>query len=144
VRAHEWRFEPPVPGSPGKLVERLKEQGAAEERVLFEGVLDLQVAIGYDHDPFDGVLRESLDGRDDEWVNQTVGDSLRVRSIPGGLPAVDIGRELLRMIEIGVVVALPRAERQVTVRALDGEPRTGPEARVVGGRSHLRNLLLFL
>jgi prepilin-type N-terminal cleavage/methylation domain-containing protein len=144
VRAREWSFEPAVPGSPGKLVERLKEQGAAEERVLFEGVLDLQVAIGYDHDPFDGLLRESIDGRGDEWVNQTVGDSLRVRSIPGGLAAVDIGRELLRMIEIGVVVALPRAERQVTVRALDGEPRTGPEARVVGGRSYLRNLLLFL
>ena len=144
VRAREWRFEPGTPGVPGRLMERLQEQGAAEERGLFEGVLDLQVAIGYDHDPFDGVLRETVDGRDDEWVNQTIGDSLRVANIPGGLATVEIGPELLRMIEVGVVVALPRAERQVTVRALDGEQRTGPEARVVGGRSYLRNLLLFL
>ena len=144
VRAREWRFEPPTPGVAGRLVERLKEQGRVEERVLFEGVLDVQVAIGYDHDPFDGVLRETVDGRDDEWVNHNVTDTLRVGIIPGGLAAFDISPELLRMVEVGVVVALPRAERQVTVVALDGAPHTGPEARVVGGRSYLRNLLLFL
>ena len=112
--------------------------------MAFEGVLDVQVAIGYDHDPFDGVLRETVDGRDDEWVNHNVTDTLRVGIIPGGLAAFDISAELLRMVEVGVVVALPRAERQVTVVALDGAPHTGPEARVVGGRSYLRNLLLFL
>jgi len=144
VRAREWRIEPAGDGLPGRLVERLRESGPVEERTLFEGVLDLQVALGYDFDPFDGVLRETGDGRDDEWVNATTVDSHRVDAIPGGLPAIDVGPELIRMIDVGVVIALPRAERRTSVRVFDGPTREGPEARVVGGRAYLRNLLLFL
>jgi Tfp pilus assembly protein PilE len=144
VRARQWRVEAGEGGRPSRLVERFKEDGPAKERVLFEGVVDLQLALGYDFEPFDGVLTETVDGRDDEWVNQGVNDSHRITSIPRQLGDRDISRELIRMIEIGVVVVLPRAERQLTVRAFDGPLRTGPEARVVGGRAYLRNLLLFL
>jgi hypothetical protein len=48
------------------------------------------------------------------------------------------------MIDVAVVIALPRAERTATVRAFDGPSRSGPEARIAGGRAYLRNLLLFL
>jgi prepilin-type N-terminal cleavage/methylation domain-containing protein len=144
VRAREWRYEPAAAGRPGRLVERLRTRGPIEERTLFEGVLDLQVAVGYDFAPFDGVLRENPDGRNDEWLNTGPTDDLRVARIPAGLDAVDVDRLLIRMLDIGVVVALPRAERTLDVTAFDGPRRSGPEARVVGGRAYLRNLLLFL
>ncbi|HEY1100754.1 MAG TPA: hypothetical protein VGF99_17575, partial [Myxococcota bacterium] len=143
VRAREWRFEPKTTTQPGRLVERLTEAGATTERVLFEGVLDLQVAVGYDFDPFDGTLRETEDSRGDEWINRLPNDTHRLQ-LPTGLADREIDPDLLRMLDIGVVVALPRAERQNTVRAFDGEPQTGPEARIAGGRAYLRNLLLFL
>jgi len=144
VRAREWRFEPAGGGRPGRLVERLRTRGAIEERTLFEGVLDLQVAVGYDFSPFDGALRENADTRTDEWINAGPADDIRVARIPAGLDAVDIDRVLIRMLDIAVVVALPRAERALDVAVLDGQSRRGPEARVVGGRAYLRNLLLFL
>lgn len=144
VRTREWRFEPAGAGRPGRLVERLRTRGPVEERTLFEGVLDLQVAVGYDFSPFDGTLRENADTRADEWLNEGPADDVRVERIPAGLDAVEVDRLLIRMLDIGVVVALPRAERALDVAVFDGPRRTGPEARVVGGRAYLRNLLLFL
>jgi len=144
VRGREWRHVPGTPGVPGRLVETIKEQGPAVERVLFENVVDVQIALGYDFGPFDGVLTERPDRRNDEWLNHLGTDDLVVGRIPQGLASREIGSELIRMVDIGVIVALPRAERTVTVRAFDGPARTAPEARVVGGRAYLRNLLLFL
>ncbi len=144
VRAREWRYEKARPGLPGRLIERLTEGDRREERVLFEGVLDLQVALGYDFDPFDGTLSETPDSRDDEWLNASSTDSHNIKDIPAQLASSDIAVEFLRMIDVAVVIALPRAERTVSVTAFDGPARSGPEARVAGGRAYLRNLLLFL
>ncbi len=144
VRGRQWRVEPGEAGRASRLVERVKEVGPAKEHVLFEGVLDMQLAFGYDFEPFDGALSETEDTRDDEWINQGPTDSHIVSKIPQRLNDKAVARELIRMIDIGVVVALPRAERSLTVRAFDGDEHTGPEARVVGGRAYLRNLLLFL
>jgi type II secretory pathway pseudopilin PulG len=144
VRAREWRFVPPTAGGPGRLVETLVEGRERFERTLFEGALDLQIAVGYDHTPFDGVLAETPDGVDDEWLNQRTTEARTFARIPQDLDAADIGTELIRMIDVAVVIALPRAERTATVRAFDGPSRSGPEARIAGGRAYLRNLLLFL
>ncbi len=146
VRAREWRYVKATPGQSGRLVEKLVEAGETQERTLFEGVLDLQIAVGYDFDPFDGTLSETRDGNNDEWINQRAGDSHSFSVLPTGLdsPGSKISVELLRMIDVAVVIALPRAERTLTVTAFDGSPRTGPEARIAGGRAYLRNLLLFL
>jgi len=144
VRARAWRYEKARPGVPGRLVETLTEANETVERTLFEGVLDLQVALGYDFEPFDGTLTETPNGRDDEWLNAVGTDSHVLRNIPADLDSKDIAVEFLRMIDIAVVIALPRAERTITVTAFDGLPRSGPEARVAGGRAYLRNLLLFL
>lgn len=143
VRARRWTLRQAQRGARGQLVETLTTKGT-KERVLFEGVLDLQIAIGYDHEPFDGVLDESEDGRGDEWFNQQPGDTPALARLPQDLEPLGIGPELLRMVDIGVVLALPIAERTNTVRAFDGPERTGPEARLAGGRAYLRNLLLFL
>lgn len=144
VRARAWRFERPRPGLPGRLVEKLMEGDESVERILFEGVLDLQVAPGYDFKPFDGTLTETPDSRDDEWLNASPTDSEKVARVPADLESKDVAIEFLRMIDIAVVVALPRAERTLSVTAFDGPLRSGPEARVAGGRAYLRNLLLFL
>lgn len=144
VRAREWRFVPPTDREPGRLVEVLIEGRERTERTLFEGALDLQIAIGYDHAPFDGVLSETTDAVEDEWLNQRTDEPRRFARLPQDLDAGDIGSELIRMIDVAVVIALPRAERTVTVQAFDGQPRSGPEARIAGGRAYLRNLLLFL
>jgi prepilin-type N-terminal cleavage/methylation domain-containing protein len=144
VRAREWRFVPAAAGVPGRLVETLIEGRDRTERTLFEGALDLQIAVGYDHAPFDGVLDETPDGVDDEWLNQRPTESPAFARLPEDLEAADIGTELIRMLDVAVVIALPRAERTSTVRAFDGPSRSGPEARIAGGRAYLRNLLLFL
>jgi prepilin-type N-terminal cleavage/methylation domain-containing protein len=143
VRARTWRLVPATADVPGRLVETIVEGRARTERTLFEGALDLQIAVGYDHAPFDGVLSETADGNDDEWLNQRSEESRSLR-IPQDLDAAEIGSELIRMIDVAVVIALPRAERELTVRAFDGPARKGPEARIAGGRAYLRNLLLFL
>lgn len=144
VRAREWRYEPAAGDVPGRLVETLVEGRERTVRTLFEGALDLQIAVGYDHSPFDGVLDESSDGIDDEWLNERPTDLRKFARIPQDLGDGDIGTELIRMIDVAVVIALPRAERTSTVQALDGPRRSGPEARIAGGRAYLRNLLLFL
>jgi prepilin-type N-terminal cleavage/methylation domain-containing protein len=144
VRFREWRLVPASAGQSGRLVERLRTRGPVVERTLFEGVLDLQIALGYDFDPFDGSLREHRDTRGDEWINSSDADDRRVARIPAELEQADLDPLLVRMLEVGVVIALPRAERMVEVKAFDGRTRSGPEARVVGGRAYLRNLLLFL
>jgi prepilin-type N-terminal cleavage/methylation domain-containing protein len=143
VRAREWRLVPAIADVPARLVETIVEGRTRTERTLFEGALDLQIAVGYDHEPFDGVLSQATDGSDDEWLNQRSDESRSFR-IPQDLDAADIGSELIRMIDVAVVIALPRAERELTVRAFDGPQRSGPEARIAGGRAYLRNLLLFL
>ncbi|MDP2342569.1 MAG: prepilin-type N-terminal cleavage/methylation domain-containing protein [Deltaproteobacteria bacterium] len=142
VRVREWRFAPPTPGNEGRILERLTgNTGFSADRVLFEGVLDLQVSPGYDQNPFDGIVAETADGLNDEWLNSAPGDTPFV-DLPRGLGV--ISPDTLRMLDIAVVVALPRAERKVTVNAFDGAPRLGFEARVAGGRAYLRNQLLFL
>lgn len=143
VRAREWRLVPAIADVPARLVETIVEGRTRTERTLFEGALDLQIAVGYDHEPFDGVLSQATDGSEDEWLNQRSDESRSFR-IPQDLDAADIGSELIRMIDVAVVIALPRAERELTVRAFDGPQRSGPEARIAGGRAYLRNLLLFL
>jgi len=116
--------------------------------VLLEGVRDLQVSPGFDHNPFDGVIFETANGNDDEWLNSVPGDdSGRFRRLPEDLagPTPPIAPDTLRMLDVAVVVQLPRAERsQQPARAFDGALKRGPEARVAGGRAYLRNLLLFL
>lgn len=144
VRSREWRLVPASAGQSGRLVERLRTRGPIVERTLFEGVLDLQVAVGYDFDPFDGTLREHRDTRGDEWLNSSDADDGRIARIPSDLKQTDLDPMLVRMLDIGVAIALPRAERTLEVKAFDGRMRSGPEARVVGGRAYLRNLLLFL
>jgi hypothetical protein len=144
IRTREWRFEPASLGQSGRLVERVRTRGPVVERTLFEGVLDLQIAVGYDFNPFDGVLREQRDTRGDEWINASDSDDLQVARVPAELEALGPEIMLVRMIDVGVAVALPRAERTLDVKAFDGPVRSGPEARVVGGRAYLRNLLLFL
>lgn len=144
VRTREWRFVPATRDVPGRLVETIIEGRERTERTLFEGALDLQIAVGYDHAPFDGVLTEHPDGIDDEWLNQRPTETRTFARIPQQLDAADVGSELIRMIDVAVVIALPRAERVSSVQAFDGPVRSGPEARIAGGRAYLRNLLLFL
>ena len=148
VRVRQWRFHAVAGDVRGQILERQSSTGGlGGDRVLLEGVLDLQVSPGFDHNPFNGVVTETADGRGDEWLNSVPDDDGGVfRRIPQSLVLVSpqVPQDTLRMLDIAVVTALPRAESQRTVRALDGEAKVGPEARVAGGRAFLRNQLLFL
>ena len=144
VRVREWRFVAPAPGNPGRILERVTSSGGfGTDRILFEGARDLQVSAGYDHDPFDGIIKETLDGRDDEWINSAPGDT-PFSELPARLGAA-VSADTLRMLDIAVIIELPRAERPVDVIAFDGPLRRALfEGRVAGGRAYLRNQLLFL
>ena len=154
IRAREWKFVPAAGEVAGRLIENMSVANPAgvgtfgADRVLLEGVRDLQVSPGFDHNPFDGVIFETANGNDDEWLNSVPGDdSGRFRRLPEDLagPTPPIAPDTLRMLDVAVVVQLPRAERsQQPARAFDGALKRGPEARVAGGRAYLRNLLLFL
>ncbi len=148
VRVREWRFHA-VPGEVhGQVLERVSGAGGfGADRVLLEGVFDLQVSPGYDHDPFNGVVNETADGLRDEWLNSAPGDNAGVFNVlPLDLADVTpaVPADTLRMLDIAVVTGLARAQTPKTVRAFDGRPRTGPECRLAGGRAFLRNQLLFL
>lgn len=149
VRVRQWRFHAVGGEVGGQVLERITGSGGfGADRILLEGARDLQVSPGYDHDPFNGVVGEAADGKNDEWLNSVPGDDSGVFNVlPRDLesPDPDIPQDTLRMLDIAVIIALPRAERgNVQVRAFDGTPKFGPEARVTGGRAFLRNQLLFL
>jgi prepilin-type N-terminal cleavage/methylation domain-containing protein len=141
VRARTWRV------SDGRIVETLAVRGRPVEQVLFEGALDLQVAVGFDFSPVDGVIGETPTGSNDEWLMNGVQEGVALEQLPRDLqtafsPPVPV--DAMRQIAVDVVVALPRGERVLEVRAFDGEARRGVEARVARSRAYLRNLLLFL
>jgi hypothetical protein len=145
VRARTWRPRAVTGGPDGALaiVETLHTSGDPVERTIFEGLRSLQLAVGYDHAPTDGVVRVVADGVDDEWLGNAVDE---VDNVPRDLPAHNppVPMDALRMLRIDVVTALPRGENVRRLRALDGPVVSGPEARVTTAQVYLRNLLLFL
>lgn len=151
VRARTWRLQPVAGEVGGRIIETLSTPGRntdgnfSADRVLLEGVRDLQVSPGYDVGG-DGAIVETSGGLDDEWLNSVPGDhGGNLDRIPEDLRAASPAapRDVLRMIDLAVVLQLPRAERSQSVRAFDGAVKTGPEARLASGRAYLRNLLLF-
>jgi hypothetical protein len=112
--------------------------GADESSVLARGVLDFQLALGFDVDG-DGVVAD--DGTvDDEWLGNAAADTFG----SGGLAGAD--RVDLRLGAFGVVIGqrAPYAET-MTASVLDGLP-VSLDRRVIRanlGQALFRNLNIF-
>lgn len=111
---------------------------AAEMRVVFPGVFQLQLARGYDGLPEDGRAVD-VGTTSDEWVGTVASDTR-----PGTLRD-----DQLRLLRVGVVVGVKTTTPiSSSVKVLNGAPVvTGPTNRMIvraaQGEAFLRNLLLF-
>ena len=133
-----------VPAYPGQLVPTLMEWfdnnrngaiDAGENRVVFPGVVDLQVALGYDSLPEDGRVIET-NAAQDEWFGTIPSDTIATATAP----------TQLRMAKVGVVVATKAVDGGVrTVSVLNGPSVTRSDAilRRALGEALLRNIAVF-
>jgi len=110
-----------------------------EQRVVFSGVYDFQVAFGYDGAPENGRLVEGP-STTDEWLGNVAADAL-----PAGTRD-----DHLRMVSFGVVTGVRFVDAPVrTERAFNGPTLTttgalqGVLLRKGVGHAMLRNLLVF-
>ncbi len=123
-RLMEWRDTTPPNG----------QFDAEEVSLVFPGVLNLQVALGYDALPDDGRITDTRSTAD-EWVGNAVGDTQT------GMPS-----SAQRMASVGVITGVKAVEPGArTLQVLDGPSISNPSLilRRAQGRALLRNVAVF-
>lgn len=106
---------------------------AGESRVVFPGVYDFQIALGYD-DPEDGRVADTGTTADEWWGNATE------------TGAVTLARPTLRMGGVGVIVGVKAVEPGAkTMSVLNGPTftRNTYVMRKAQGKAMLRNIAVF-
>ena len=106
---------------------------ADESRVVFPGVYDFQVALGYD-DPEDGRITDTGTTADEWWGNAAE------------TGAVTLARPTLRMGSVGVIVGVKAVEPGAkTMSVLNGQTftRNTYVMRKAQGKAMLRNIAVF-
>lgn len=105
-----------------------------EVRVVFPGVYDFQLALGYDANPEDGRVVETTSGADEWWGNRTE------------VGALTMPLSTLRMGTVGVTIGVKAVDPGVrTVKILNGAALTRSHhvIRAATGRAMLRNIAVF-
>jgi prepilin-type N-terminal cleavage/methylation domain-containing protein len=112
---------------------------ADEQRVVFPGVYDFQVAVGYDGAPENGRLAEGP-STSDEWLGNVAADAL-----PAG-----VRDDHLRMLSFGIITGVRYGDAPVRTEQVFNGPSLTTSGTLRGvllrkgmGHAMLRNLLVF-
>jgi len=116
-----------------------------ETQVIAEQVYDFQVSLGYDFNPVDGVITETADGSEDEWLYNSLLTGERMNN--GDFAVSSWGRDQLTMVALGVGIGTPRGgvNNGNLPRLFDGPVRNYPGVYVRPAIVKIapRNTMLF-